>query len=182
MSYQWVLRKRFLRARAGSPRWMFAIFGLIMVPPRTRGFTLETPQDHRRHVGSSAHARVHPDRAIWCATTDWFRRARAGSPDYTGYQTYAVRVPPRTRGFTPECGERSDQKKGSSAHARVHPRRPSPNCGRNWFLRARAGSPGMFRPEVAWSKVPPRTRGFTRRERDHHQGPAGSSAHARVFG
>ena len=68
----------------------------------------------------------------------------------------------------------------SSAHARVHRSGSLPPPTSPRFLRARAGSPHWLPRDAKVREVPPRTRGFTVRERNLRHCSSGSSAHARV--
>ena len=184
---------RFLRARAGSPLFDEAALHAIRVSPRTRGFTAHLSFVEPGSLGFSAHAQVHRGRRLRWVVAGRFFRARAGLHgwqvrvvrDCAGHPTKGINrfleeVLPRTRGFTVSRALSRSKYDGSSAHARVHrSMRTSPTV-RQWFFRARAGSPWSSPFEVPLTMVLLRTRGFTGQRDGMVRALRGSSAHARV--
>ncbi len=151
---------RLSRARAGSPdRVILKLAGLQAVP-RTHGFT---------HIALGRGAR----RSGWS-------RARAGSPALYAVGLMAIPAVPRTRGFTHARPGAAGGRQGCPAHARVHRRRASPVVMRFRLSRARAGSPYYVGSIGLVAAAVPRTRGFTRVQRQALIGVAGCPAHAWV--
>jgi len=136
-------RRWFPRARGDAPgrvRWTSA---RRRVPPRTRGCTLRCHLGVVVHVGSPAHAGMHPEVPLFQRVRRGFPRARGDAP-MTGGSNCAdgavpprtrgctlincqltgtggvESVPPRTRGCTPQARELTHGGRGSPAHAGMH--------------------------------------------------------------
>ncbi len=171
-------RRWFPRARGDAPIAADAGVRPSMVPPRTRGCTLEVPLHVPELAGSPAHAGMHPSGPGRRSTARRFPRARGDAP-VSLYPLYDWNlVPPRTRGCTVRGRTRAAVPRGSPAHAGMHPRRSAPRASGRGFPRARGDAPRSATGARARTRVPPRTRGCTPRHSDRREPRDGSPAHA----
>ncbi len=107
-----------------------------------------------------------------------FPRARGDAPDAITGPMDLLGVPPRTRGCTQFPEARSDDDKGSPAHAGMHPAASTAGEPGARFPRARGDAPFGFQHGLMISSVPPRTRGCTQLRAGLSRAVPGSPAHA----
>jgi len=169
---------RFPRARGDAPSSISSALTDPRVPPRTRGCTLRRGFLPHLLGGSPAHAGMHPIPRRSPSASCRFPRARGDAPDAITGPMDLLGVPPRTRGCTQFPEARSDDDKGSPAHAGMHPAASTAGEPGARFPRARGDAPFGFQHGLMISSVPPRTRGCTQLRAGLSRAVPGSPAHA----
>jgi len=166
-------------AHAGMhPYILRPIIPVDLVPPRTRGCTLRDARVCLERLGSPAHAGMHR-RSLPAMWSRWrFPRARGDAPWSSATGTGWAAVPPRTRGCTHILPAERAPKKGSPAHAGMHPPGRPALTAPGRFPRARGDAPRTRIALTVLPWVPPRTRGCTHRRRQQRAWASGSPAHA----
>ena len=135
----------------------------VKLPPHTRGCTpgqlrLEPPDR-----ASPAHAGMYR-RAIWCARDRRrFPRTRGDVPSFSICATVSRSLPPHTRGCTARVHRRRAGEYASPAHAGMYPTCVLVGGGLPGFPRTRGDVPGVRLAPCRGAKLPPHTRGCTRR-------------------
>ncbi len=168
----------FPRARGDAPPAAGGRVLRLVVPPRTRGCTVESLDNGQLPNGSPAHAGMHLSPFGVSPPRSWFPRARGDAPPGSRPNGPAARVPPRTRGCTLAHPRHPSCALGSPAHAGMHPGIQPLTLPLLWFPRARGDAP-RDRLRRGWCRrVPPRTRGCTREGPPRPVPTSGSPAHA----
>ncbi len=170
----------FLRPRGDAPYTLGTPHARDSVPPPTRRCTSAGSEGPRRPDGSSAHAEMHRSATGARARCSWFLRPRGDAPQNASRPTSRVTVPPPTRRCTSRMRSDRAARRGSSAHAEMHPGTASTSSTRTGFLRPRGDAPGPLDPRQGKTQVPPPTRRCTPPGFAQIFGRAGSSAHAEM--
>jgi len=132
---------RFPRPRGDGPSSSQRSSVVSLVPPPTRGWSLNGAQSGRALEGSPAHAGMVP-RCFMCRLREmWFPRPRGDGPEDEAKWLEATMVPPPTRGWSPRPRARPARAAGSPAHAGMVPPHAASYRSERRFPRPRGDGP-----------------------------------------
>ncbi len=110
-------RRRFPRTRGDGPLERCALADEFALPPHTRGWTRITDPDQWIYGASPAHAGMDPLRAGGSVRRPGFPRTSGDGPSASSRRVRPSRLPPHTRGWTPDR-ERRGLARIASPHTR----------------------------------------------------------------
>ncbi len=155
----------FPRPRGDGPERLGRRVDRQGVPPPTRGWSVNKSFKARFLLGSPAHAGMVPLTPIVPMKMERFPRPRGDGPATPASARFLSAVPPPTRGWSRYMGKLDMDCVGSPAHAGM-----VPSCHREFlapkrFPRPRGDGPKNSRVGPGGLKVPPPTRGWSRKAR-----------------
>ena len=157
-----VQQSRLPRARGDGPvlGFVHAITGVAS--PRSRGWTRQRPERHRRGPGFPALAGMDRVRRADRRFVGGLPRARGDGPPLHATYTPPTAASPRSRGWTCPSRPRRTPSGGFPALAGMDPSCRA-GCGpRRWLPRARGDGPGTAGSGTGAASASPRSRGWTR--------------------
>ncbi len=170
--------KRFPRPRGDGPSELLKCVCQSGVPPPTRGWSPARPPRRDPARGSPAHAGMVPRKSTQRGGGEGFPRPRGDGPAIAGVSSSRGMVPPPTRGWSPHPHQKAPQLLGSPAHAGMVPNRQPACVLAPRFPRPRGDGPPFSNYVTVTPRVPPPTRGWSRRKGASRGLFIGSPAHA----
>ena len=152
----------FPRARGDGPSGSRGIGADVLLPPRSRGWTFIPTTHALDDHASPALAGMDLPMMSFFQSVIGFPRARGDGPSEKPRNPSRPELPPRSRGWT-RAGNRPDQLLAASpALAGMDPRCTKLVCTSTGFPRARGDGPANTARAATTTRLPPRSRGWTR--------------------
>ncbi len=164
------------RARGDGPTTVNGRPSHRTAPPRSRGWTRRNGSPARRSRGSPALAGMDPPGRPSAPTPSGLPRARGDGPWSVRDIADPDAAPPRSRGWTRVEDASERRSCGSPALAGMDPTGTSDAACAVWLPRARGDGPEAIARVAVGALAPPRSRGWTRADREGRHPTSGSPA------
>ena len=151
----------FPRARGDGPSASRQPSGRLLLPPRSRGWTLVLVGGPHEYQASPALAGMDLRYAPGRARRLRLPRARGDGPQPPRFPVVKSQLPPRSRGWTSSHGRKGSPPTASPALAGMDRQRPAGKATRLSFPRARGDGPLRTAASSSPGWLPPRSRGWT---------------------
>ena len=168
----------FPRPRGDGPVLENAPLFSYVVPPPTRGWSVERRELEAGGAGSPAHAGMVPGVRPCARSRARFPRPRGDGPHAAYCKKHKELVPPPTRGWSRVTIINAITDHGSPAHAGMVPSEHHAPDPQSWFPRPRGDGPCSCPKAAPPPRVPPPTRGWSAQDHDKSLPQRGSPAHA----